>query len=136
MMTAVQRRSNRVIFWLLTLSTFAIPHLIDDFLFNIPREFGISIWSAQILAGLFTLTLVGAGLLTARDKPSGYRLCTFLGAFLGLAVLAYHVPGMLKPGPYWSGLLSEILILGLLTASIGLFATSIPATRQRSGESA
>jgi hypothetical protein len=135
-MTALPRRSNRVTFWLLALSAFAIPHLIDDFLFNIPREFGIPVWSAQILAGFFTLTLIGAGLLAARDKPFGYGLCTFLSAFLALAVIIYHVPGMLKPGPYWSGLFSEFLILGLLTASVGLCAASIAAIRERTGESA
>lgn len=32
---------------------FEIPHLIDDFLFEIPAEFGISVQLAQMLGELF-----------------------------------------------------------------------------------
>jgi hypothetical protein len=39
----------------LALAVFSIPHLIDDFLFDIPLEFGITNRTAQILAGLFIL---------------------------------------------------------------------------------
>lgn len=134
-MIALPSRSNRVTFWLPALSTFAIPHLIDHFQHNIPLEFGISVWSAQKLAGFFMFMLHGAGLLAASNKLSGCGLCAFPGAFLALAVLIYHVPRMQRPGSYWSGLLPEILIPCLPVTSIGLFATSIPVIRERTWES-
>ena len=41
--------------WLITLNLllalFSVPHLIDDFLFDIPAEFGISVHLSQFLAG-------------------------------------------------------------------------------------
>ena len=41
--------------WYIVLGIFAIPHLIDDFLFNIPAEFGMTNQLAQILSGIFIL---------------------------------------------------------------------------------
>ena len=35
------------------LAFFAIPHLIDDFLFDIPAEFGLTNFHAQVLSGIF-----------------------------------------------------------------------------------
>ena len=48
-----------VIILYLVLAFFAIPHLIDDFLFDIPEEFGISVHLAQFLAGVFILIYLG-----------------------------------------------------------------------------
>jgi hypothetical protein len=131
-MKTLPRRSRLVTWSVYALSVVAIPHLIDDFLFDIPREFGISIWFAQILAGVFTLVLVVAAVLSARDKPAGYRLCAFLAIFLILAVLLRHLPLMFHPGPYWSGIFSEMLILGVLIISVVLLIASAFAILERS----
>jgi hypothetical protein len=117
-------RSNPVVYWGIALSAFATPHLIDDFLFEIPAEFGLSVGFSQVLAGMFTMILVGAIVLAARDALCGYWLCLGLGAFLGLAVLLRHIPLILQPGPYWSGLLPEIFILGVLISSAGMLLFS------------
>ena len=102
----------------------AIPHLIDDFLFEIPKEFGLSTIQAQILAGFFAAMLIVVFSLAARGKRWGYIGAAFLGCFLALAGILKHVPRILQPGPYWSGLFSEILIGALILSGISLMIIS------------
>lgn len=102
----------------------AIPHLIDDFLFEIPEEFGLSNIQAQILAGFFAATLIAVFSLAARGQRWGYIGTAFLGGFLALAGILKHVPRILQPGPYWSGLFSEILIGALILSGISLMIIS------------
>jgi hypothetical protein len=107
----------------------AIPHLIDDFLFEVPKEFGLSNIQAQILAGFFAAILIAVFSLAARGQRWGYIGTAFLGGFLALAGILKHVPKILQPGPYWSGLFSEILIGVLILSSISLMIISIHALR-------
>jgi hypothetical protein len=107
----------------------AIPHLIDDFLFEIPEEFGLSNIQAQILAGFFAAMLIAVFSLAARGYRWGYIGTAFLGGFLALAGILKHVPRILQPGPYWSGLFSEILIGALILSGISLMIISIHALR-------
>lgn len=102
----------------LILGTFAIPHLIDDFLFGIPEEFGISDQSAQILAGVFTYIYMGLLILLAEGRRAGLYGAMAMGVFLALAGILKHIPLMLRPGPYWSGTFSEALILGLILSGL------------------
>ena len=107
----------------------AIPHLIDDFLFAIPEEFGLSNIQAQILAGFFAAMLIAVFSLVARGQRWGYIGSAFLGGFLALAGILKHVPRILQPGPYWSGLFSEILIGVLILSGILLLIISVYALR-------
>ena len=102
----------------LVLVFFSAPHLIDDFLYHVPAEFGISVWFTQVLAGIFHLQLVGLFILVARDRRGGYWGLLFWGITLTLAGLLKHIPKIVKPEPYWSGWFSEMLILGLMTAGV------------------
>ncbi|NIS81011.1 MAG: hypothetical protein GTO14_12570 [Anaerolineales bacterium] len=58
----------------------AIPHLIDDFLFEVHEEFGLSNIQAQILAGFFTAMLITVFSLAARGLRWGYIGAPFLEA--------------------------------------------------------
>jgi hypothetical protein len=107
----------------------AIPHLIDDFLFGVPEEFGLSNIQAQILAAFFAAGLIAVFSLAARGQRWGYIGTAFLGGFLALAGILKHVPRILQPGPYWSGLFSEILIGVLILSGISLLIVSILAFR-------
>jgi hypothetical protein len=107
----------------------AIPHLIDDFLFEIPEEFGLSNIQAQILAGFFAAMLIAVFSLVARGQRWGFIGTAFLGGFLALAGILKHVPRILQPGPYWSGLFSEILIGVLILSGISLLIISVHALR-------
>jgi hypothetical protein len=98
----------------LSLSFFSIPHLIDDFLFDIPRDFGISNRFAQFLAGIFILIFMLVFIDLVRGRRRGYIGAIIMGVFLGLAGILKHIPLMLQPGPYWSGWFSEGLIIGMI----------------------
>lgn len=123
------RRRNIVVGVGIILAFFAIPHLIDDFLFNIPEEFGLTNQTAQLLAGLFTVILILFLVLAARDRKVGYVGMLVMGVFLALAGILKHIPLILIPGPYWSGWFSEILILGLIASGIVLAIVSSVAIR-------
>ncbi|MGD2145440.1 MAG: hypothetical protein PVH41_01960 [Anaerolineae bacterium] len=123
------RRSNVVVLAALLLSVFAIPHLIDDFLFGIPEDFGLTNQSAQVLSGVFAFVLALCTVLAARNVKAGYYACLALGSFLALAGVLRHLPRMLGPGPYWSGWFSECLIYGLVASGLTLAGVSIWAIR-------
>ena len=123
------RSSNLVLCVGLLLSFFAIPHLIDDFLFGVPVEFGLTDQLAQVLGGIFAVVLILSIALAARNSKSGYYACLCIGVFLGLAGILKHIPMMTRPGPYWSGLFSESLILGLIASGLLLAVASISAIR-------
>jgi hypothetical protein len=127
------RSSTKLVLGALTLLTlFAIPHLIDDFLYGIPEEFGISNQIAQVLAGIFSVFLVLTFVGVGREARPGLVAAAFLGGFLALAVTLKHFPIMVKPGPYWSGWFSELLILGVFGSGILLLIVSAIALRGRS----
>jgi hypothetical protein len=113
----------------LILSFFAIPHLIDDFLYGVPAEFSLSVPLTQVLAGVFAVALTLSIVLAGRDRRAGYYACLFWGVFLALAGVLKHIPRILNPGPYWSGWFSEFLIYGLVISGITLGVVSIWALR-------
>ena len=121
--------SNLVIGVGLVLVFFAAPHLIDDFLYGIPEEFGLTNWQTQILAGIFHVQLIVFFVLVARERKAGYCGTLFWGIFLALAGILKHLPEILKPEPYWSGVFSETLIIGLIIVGIALALTSLFALR-------
>jgi hypothetical protein len=123
-----KEHSSRMVLLYIVLAFFAVPHLIDDFLFGIPAEFGISVHLAQVLSGVFIVVYLGILVLLARGKKSGLYSTMGMGGFLALAGILKHLPRILQPGPYWSGWFSEFLILGLILFGLavlvaGLFIT-------------
>lgn len=105
----------------------AIPHLIDDFLFGIPEEFGLTNFQAQVLAGIFSVLLILIFSLAARGRRWGFIGTATLGGFLALAGILKHIPLMIQPGPYWSGFFSEALIIVLILSGIALLIVSVIA---------
>lgn len=104
----------------LVLAFFSIPHLIDDFLFDIPADFGISVHLSQFLAGVFILIYLGILIPLARGKRGGVIGAISIGIFLVLAGILKHIPLIIQPGPYWSGWFSEGLIFGMILSGSGL----------------
>jgi hypothetical protein len=133
---ATRSKTAIVLILLLVVTFFAIPHLIDDFLFDIPEEFGLSVPFAQLLSGVFAVVLLGACILVTLERRTGYLLSTSVGALLFLAVLLRHVPRMIEPGPYWSGWFSETLIVGVGISGLALFIASVLWLKVASSEGA
>lgn len=123
------RWSNLVIGVGLVLVLFSAPHLIDDFLYNIPEEFGLTNQQTQVLAGIFHTQLIVFFVLAARERKAGYYGLLFWGVFLALAGILKHLPQIVKPEPYWSGTFSETLIIGMIVVGIALAVVSILALR-------
>jgi hypothetical protein len=121
---------SKVITLYLVLAFFSIPHLIDDFLYDIPAEFGISVQLSQLLAGAFILIYMGIIIPLARGKRGGVIGAVCMGIFLALAGILKHIPLIIKPGPYWSGWFSEGLIFGMIISGIGLAITGLFSLRK------
>ncbi len=121
---------NSVLAYLL-LAVFSIPHLIDDFLFDIPEQFRISNMTAQILAGVFILIFLLVFMEMVQGKRRGIYGAMFMGTFLALAGILKHIPLIIKPGPYWSGWFSEGLIYGMILSGIWLTISGRGALRKQ-----
>ena len=116
----------------LILVFFSSPHLIDDFLYGIPEEFGLTNQQTQVLAGIFHVQLTMFFVLAARKSKVGYFGLLFWGIFLALAGILKHLPEIIQPEPYWSGPFSEGLIIGMIFSGIALAISSILALRYSS----
>ena len=119
--------------WVLIMSVvlvgFAIPHFVDDFLYNVPEEFNLSNPQAQVLGGIFFALLTLSISLAARKEKRGYYGTAFFGFFLTAAAGLKHLDRILEPGPYWGGLISELSILGLMLSGLILGVVSLLAIR-------
>jgi hypothetical protein len=127
-----KKLNNLVIAIYVLMAFFAIPHLIDDFLFDIPAEFGLTNLQAQVLSGVFIVIYLVILVMVSRGWRSGFFGTLFMGSFLSLAVLLKHIPKIILPQPYWSGWFSEALIIGLMISGIILVIVSILALAQKS----
>ena len=126
---------TKVILFYLILAFFAVPHLIDDFLFGIPAEFGLSVHLTQVLSGIFIVIYLVILLPLARGKKAGLYSAMGMGGFLALAGILKHIPLILQPGPYWSGWFSELLIFGLIFSGLAVVLTCLLVLRKvRDGE--
>ena len=113
------------------LGFFSIPHLIDDFIFGIPEDFGISVIAAQILSGAFIVIFLLILWGLALDKQSGSVGGIIMGLFLALAGILKHLPLIIKPGPYWSGWFSEGLIICMIITGIALAAVTVFSLKKK-----
>ena len=121
------RLNHLILYNGVVLAGVAIPHLIDDFIFGIPEAFGLTNIQAQILAGIFAVLLVWIFAQVGAEKRSGLIGAAVLGLTLALAGILKHIPLMFSPGPYWSGLFSEMLIIALILSGLSLFILSLYA---------
>ena len=125
---AIKRTGSVIAFYLL-LAFFAIPHLIDDFLYGIPADFGISVRLAQFLGGVFIVIYLGILIFLVQGRKRGVIAAIGMGTLLALAGILKHIPLMILPGPYWSGWFSEGLIIGLIMSGLGVAGAGIAALR-------
>ena len=127
----IPRQNKKMVIYLyIILAFFSIPHLIDDFLYDIPLDFGISVHLSQFLAGIFIVIYLGILILLVEGKKSGLYSAMGMGIFLALAGILKHIPLILKPGPYWSGWFSESLIVGMIISGIMLAAIGVSTLKK------
>lgn len=121
---------SKVIILYLGLGFFAVPHLIDDFLFGVPAEFGLSIHLAQVLGGIFFVIYLGIMIPLVQGKKGGLYSAMAMGGFLALAGILKHLPRIIQPGPYWSGWFSEVLIIGLILSGLAVILAGLFVLRE------
>ncbi len=98
---------------------FSAVHLIDDFLFDVPLEFNLSVPFTLLLALGYMAALAGLVATAGGGSTTGYLGLAIAGFLIGLAQLLKSVPEMLRPGPWHSGAASELTAIGL-----GFFAAT------------
>ena len=122
-----KRWSNLVVVPAVLLSGFGAAHLIDDFLYGIPADFGLSNQFSQVLAVIYFIITSLLLVLAARGSKAGYIGNLGLGLFLLLADMLKHGSEGLFSGPWRSGLFSRSLAFGVMLTSIGLVVVSYGA---------
>jgi hypothetical protein len=124
-----RRWSNRVVTAGVVVTALGAAHLIEDFLYGVPADFGLTETVAQVLAAMFFALLGGFLTLAARERPAGYLGLLGIGAFLTAADTAKHIDEILFDSPYRAGLFSKVLELALILGSLTLAVTSHLAWR-------
>ena len=126
-----RRWSNRVVVAAILLTGFGAAHLIDDFLYGIPAELGLSNVARQVLTVVYSLITSILLVLAARASKAGYLGNMGLGLFLIVADIAKHASEGLFAGAWRSGLLSRVLAWGVILSASGLVVVSYQAWRRR-----
>jgi len=126
-----RRSSDRVVAAAILLTGFGAAHLIDDFLYDIPAELGLSNAAGQVLTVLYFVITSILLVLAARGSKVGYLGNVGLGIFLIAADIAKHASEGLFAGAWRSGLLSRILAWGVILSAGGLAVVSYQAYRRQ-----
>ena len=106
-MSSQKARSNWVVGVGTVVVAFAVPHFVDDFLYGIPAEFGLTNPQAQVLGGLFFAMLTVILVMAGRGLRIGYYGALCFGVFLAAAAALRHLDGILASEPYWGGLIEN-----------------------------
>ena len=103
---------------------FSAVHLIDDFLFDVPSEFHLSVPMTEVLALAYMAALVGLVAAASHRTPAGYLGLMIAGILIALAQVLKSLPEILKPGAWHSGAPSGFPALGLdLSAAVTAVAS-------------
>ena len=135
-MSDSRRWSNRVVGAAVLLTGFGAAHLIDDFLYGIPADFGLSNEFSQVLAVVYFILTSLLIVLAARGSQTGYLGNLGLGLFLLTADLLKHGSEGLLGGPWRSGLFSRSLAFGVILTALGLVVVFFGAWRHERQSSA
>ncbi len=119
-----KRWSNRVVVAAVLLTGFGAAHLIDDFLYGVPADFGLSNEFGQALAVAYFIMASLLLVLAARGNKTGYIGNMGFGLFLLLADTLKHGSEGLFSGPWRDEPFSRSLAFGALLSSVALVAVS------------
>ena len=94
-------------------AAFSAVHLIDDFLYDVPLEFHLSVPITLLLALAYMAALVGLVAAAAGGSRTGYLGLAIAGLLIALAQLLKSAPEILEPGPWHSATASQLAAMGL-----------------------
>jgi hypothetical protein len=113
-------------------AAFSAVHLIDDFLYDVPHEFHLSVPTTLLLALAYMAALVGLVAAAAGGSRTGYLGLAIAGLLIALAQLLKSAPEILEPGPWHLGWASELAAMGLGFSAAATTFFSVLAWRAHS----
>lgn len=111
----------------LLLFLITVPHTLEDFSVGEPQQAGVPVLGlAFVVAGL--LALQGLALFWIGQRSSkGFVVHAVLGLLWPLLAGAAQLQAVLGPEPYRAGIVSELLVIGIIVVGTLLFLASIRA---------
>ena len=110
-------------------AAFSAVHLIDDFLYDVPLEFHLSVPITLLLTLAYMATLVGLVAAASNGSRTGYLGLAIAGLLIDLAQLLKSAPEILGPGAWHSGSASELAAMGLGLSAVATTFFSFLAWR-------
>ena len=126
---------NQVVLAAVLLTGFGAAHLIDDFLYGVPADFGLSNPVTQVLALLYFLITSWLLVLAVRGQKAGYIGNMVLGLFLLTADMLKHGMEGMFWGPWRTGTFSRFLAFGVMGISLWLVVVSYKAWQAMKSDS-
>ncbi|MFQ5839108.1 MAG: hypothetical protein ACE5HK_00125 [Candidatus Methylomirabilales bacterium] len=126
---AVRRRAYGVLTVSIVSYLFTVPHAAEDFFYGEAAALGLSnAVLAGALAALYALQGI-ALVLSAHDRRRGHLLHVGVGLVWFIGAGLFHLPDVFTSDQYRTGLLSRLLVLGLMgitgmLAMVGMRAAS------------
>jgi len=127
---------NQVVLAAVLLTGFGAAHLIDDFLYGVPADFGLSNPVTQVLALLYFLITSWLLVLAVRGQKAGYIGNMILGLFLLAADMTKHGMEGMFWGAWRTGLFSRFLSFGVMGIGLWLAIVSCRAWQAAKADAA
>jgi hypothetical protein len=121
------RFQNQVVLAAVLLTGFGAAHLIDDFLYGVPADFGLSEPVTQVLAVVYFVITSWLLVLAVRGEKAGYIGNMILGLFLLTADMLKHGMEGMFWGPWRTGLFSRFLAFSMMGIGLWLAIVSYKA---------
>lgn len=115
-----QKRRNWVIALATVLIGVSIAHVLEDFVYGIPAQFGLEVVPAAALVGL-----------AYAGHVMGYLGNLVAGVIWLVAASVDHLDEVLFATSYRTGLISKGFEAGLMLSAVGLMVSSFAAWRSR-----
>jgi hypothetical protein len=109
------------------LTGFGAAHLIDDFLYGVPADFGLSNQVAQVLAVVYFVITSWLLVLAVLGQKAGYIGNMILGLFLLTADMSKHGMEGMFWGSWRTGLFSRFLAFSVMGIGLWLAIVSYKA---------
>ena len=113
---------------------FSIAHVLEDFVYGIPAQFGFETAPAAALLGTACAIHVVLIVLTAQGNKLGILGNLAAGIIWALAATIDHLDEILFVQPYRAGWPSKGFEIGLILSALALAVISFLAWRSQSGQ--
>ena len=108
-----------------------IAHVLEDFVYGVPGDFGVEVAPAAALLGVAYALHILLIALAARNHPLGYLGNLVYGVGWVLAAGLDHLDDVLFESHYRAGLISKAFEVGIMVSALALAVVSYAAWRSR-----